>query len=252
MAVQLKWYWANQRIEIKLLADEQQVQRTMEHKGNHMSRTDKAAQLTKPGTTDMKIGIIGAEAIGSAFARALARVGIGADISNSRGPASLASLVQEIGPTARAVEPAEAARADIVLVAVNWSKLPAALASLPEWAGRIVIDANNPLVVEGDQLKRVDLNGRLSSEVFSELAPDARVVKAFNHLPAASLSGDPKHEGGRRVLFFSGDDAEAKSQVGALIGRLGFFGIDLGPLSTGARLAQPGGPLSALNLVKFD
>src|SRR6266849_8772756 len=252
MAVQLKWYWANQWIEIKLLADERQVQRTMENKGNHMSRTDKAAQLTKPGTTDMKIGIIGAGAIGSAFARALARVGIGADISNSRGSASLASLVQEIGPTARAVEPAEAARADIVLVAVNWSKLPAALASLPEWAGRIVIDANNPLVVEGDQLKRVDLNGRLSSEVFSELAPGARVVKAFNHLPAASLSGDPKHEGGRRVLFFSGDDAEAKSQVGALIGRFGFFGIDLGPLSTGARLAQPGGPLSALNLVKFD
>ena len=252
MAAQLKWYWANKWIEIKLLADERQVQQTMENKGNHMSRTDKAVQLTKPGTTDMKIGIIGAGAIGSAFARALARVGIGADISNSRGSASLASLVQEIGPTARAVEPAEAARADIVLVAVNWSKLPAALASLPEWAGRIVIDANNPLVVEGDQLKRVDLNGRLSSEVFSELAPGARVVKAFNHLPAASLSGDPKHEGGRRVLFFSGDDAEAKSQVGALIGRLGFFGIDLGPLSTGARLAQPGGPLSALNLVKFD
>ena len=160
--------------------------------------------------------------------------------------------MQEIGPTARAVEPAEAARADIVLVAVNWPKLPAALANLPEWAGRIVIDANNPLVVEGNQLKHVDLNGRLSSEVFSELAPGARVVKAFNHLPVASLSGDPKHEGGRRVLFFSGDDAEAKSQVGALIGRLGFFGIDLGPLSTGARLAQPGGPLSALNLVKFD
>jgi len=252
MAAQLKWYWANKWIEIKLLADERQVQQTMENKGNHMSRTDKAVQLTKPGTTDMKIGIIGAGAIGSAFARALARVGIGADISNSRGSASLASLVQEIGPTARAVEPAEAARADIVLVAVNWSKLPAALASLPEWAGRIVIDANNPLVVEGDQLKRVDLNGRLSSEVFSELAPGARVVKAFNHPPAASLSGDPNHEGGRRVLFFSGDDAEAKSQVGALIGRLGFFGIDLGPLSTGARLAQPGGPLSALNLVKFD
>src|SRR5216683_1307680 len=214
MAAQLKWYWANQWIEIKVLADGRQVQRTIENKSNRMSRTYKAVQVTKPGAEGMnRIGIIGAGAIGSAFARALARVGIGADISNSRGPASLASLVQEIGPTARAVEPAEAARADIVLVAVNWSKLPAALASLPEWAGRIVIDANNALVVVGDQLKRVDLNGRLSSEV-----------------------------------FFSGDDAEAKSQVGALIGRLGFFGIDLGPLSTGARLAQPGGPLSALNL----
>ena len=134
----------------------------------------------------------------------------------------------------------------------NWSKLPAALANLPEWAGRIVIDANNPLVVEGNQLKRVDLNGRVSSEVFTELVPGARVVKAFNHLPAALLSDDPKREGGRRVLFFSGEDAQARSKVGALIDRLGFFGIDLGPLSTGARLVQPGGPFSALNLVKFD
>src|SRR5258706_16211869 len=106
-----------------------------------MNRTHKAVQFTKPGTEDMnRIGIIGAGAIGSAFARALARIGIGADVSNSRGPASLASLVWEIGPTARAVDSTEAARADIVLVAVNWPKLPAALANLPEWARRIVID----------------------------------------------------------------------------------------------------------------
>jgi 8-hydroxy-5-deazaflavin:NADPH oxidoreductase len=197
-----------------------------------------------------RIGIIGAGAIGSAFARALARVGIGADISNSRGPASLQSLVQQIGPTVRAVEAADAARADIVVVAVNWPKLPAALANLPNWAGRIVIDANNAIVIPG--FTPVDLNGRLSTEVFTELVPDARVVKAFNHLPAALLSDDPTREGGRRVLFFSGDDAAAKSQVGALIDRLGFFGIDLGPLSIGGRLMQFGGPFPALNLVRFD
>ena len=54
-----------------------------------MSRTYEAVQVTKPGAEDRnKIGIIGAGAVGSAFARALARVGIGADISTSRGPAS--------------------------------------------------------------------------------------------------------------------------------------------------------------------
>jgi 8-hydroxy-5-deazaflavin:NADPH oxidoreductase len=53
------------------------------------------------------------------------------------------------------------------------------------------------------------------------------------------------------VLFCSGDDAGAKAGVGALIERLGFFGIDLGSLSVGARLVQfPGGPLPALNVVK--
>ena len=46
-------------------------------------------------------------------------------------------------------------------------------------------------------------------------------------------SGDPRAEGGRRVLFYSGDDAAAKAEVGALIERLGFFGIDLGSLAVG-------------------
>jgi len=54
------------------------------------------------------------------------------------------------------------------------------------------------------------------------------------------------------VLFLSGDDADAKAQVAALIDQLGFFGIDLGELSVGAKLVQfPGGPLPTLNLVKF-
>jgi len=96
------------------------------------------------------------------------------------------------------------------------------------------------------------LNGRLSSEIFAGLVPGARVVKAFNHLQPHLLSSDPRAEGGRRVLFYSGDDVGAKAEVGALIDRLCFFGIDLGQLSVGARLVQfPGGPLPALNLVKF-
>ena len=76
-----------------------------------------------------------------------------------------------------------------------------------------------------------NVNGRLSSEVLTDLVPGARVVKAFNHLPPPLLAADPGHERGRRVLFFSGDDPRAKSQVSGLIDRLGFFGIDIGPLS---------------------
>lgn len=196
------------------------------------------------------IGIIGSGAIGSAFAKALANKGIEAVIANSRGPASLANLVRDLGPSIRAGTREEAAAQDIVLVAVNWSKLPAALSGLPDFDGRIVIDANNP--IEGPLFKPAELHGRASSEAFADLVPGARVVKAFNHLQPHLVFGDPAAEGGRRVLFFSGDDARAKAVVGALIGQLGFFGIDLGPLSIGARLVQfPGGPLPALNLVKF-
>lgn len=196
------------------------------------------------------IGIIGAGAIGSAFARALSRKGIELVIANSRGPQTLAALVQELGPTARAGTREEAAAQDIVLVAVNWSKLPTALAGLPDFGGRIVIDANNS--IEAPAFKAVDLQGRTSSEVFAEWVPGARLVKAFNHLAARLLESDPAAEGGKRVLFLSGDDVEAKGQVSSLIEQLGFCGIDLGELSVGARLAQfPGGPLPILNLVKF-
>ncbi|MFL5100880.1 MAG: NADPH-dependent F420 reductase [Xanthobacteraceae bacterium] len=198
----------------------------------------------------MTIGIVGSGAIGAAFARTLARAGIAATISNSRGPDSLKDLVSELGPLIKAGTREEAARADIVFVAVNWSKLPTALAGLSDWSNRIVIDANNP--IEAPLFKPVDLNGRVSSEVVADLVPGARVVKAFNHLRADILAGDPQADGGRRVLFYSGNDNAAKADVAALIDRIGFVGIDLGSLAVGGRLAQfPGGPLPNQNLVKI-
>jgi predicted dinucleotide-binding enzyme len=67
----------------------------------------------------MSIGIIGSGAIGTAFARTLARAGIAATISNSRGPDSLKELVRELGPSIKAGAREQAARADIVLVATG-------------------------------------------------------------------------------------------------------------------------------------
>jgi predicted dinucleotide-binding enzyme len=197
------------------------------------------------------IGIIGAGNIGRAIARAFARKGIAATLSNSRGPESLATEVADIGGLVTAGTREEAAAKDIVFVAVNWSKLPGALAGLPPFGGRIVVDANNP--IEAPLFKPAELGGRASSEVFADLVPGARVVKAFNHLLSELLAADPTSDGGKRVLFYSGDDAGAKTAIGALIEQLGFFGIDLGSLAIGGRLTQfPGGPLPALNLVKFD
>jgi 8-hydroxy-5-deazaflavin:NADPH oxidoreductase len=199
----------------------------------------------------MTIGIIGAGAIGTAFARTLSRVGIKAMISNSRGPDTLKDLVRELGPSIKAGTPAETARTDIILVAVNWTRLPAAMAGLPGWEGRIVVDANNP--IEAPLFKPADLGGRVSSTVFSELVPGARVVKAFNHLRAELLASDPRSHGGQRVLFYSGDDAAAKAEIAALIERLGFAGIDLGSLEVGGRLAQfPGGSLPNQNLIRIS
>ena len=195
------------------------------------------------------IGIIGSGAIGSAIARTLARAGIAATIANSRGPDSLKALTGELGPSITAGTREQSAKADIVFIAVNWTKLPAALAGLPDWNGRIVVDANNP--IEAPLFKPVDLNGRASSEVVADLVPGARVVKAFNHLRADILATDPKATDGRRVLFYSGNEPASKAEVAALIDRLGFAGIDLGSLDGGGRLAQfPGAPLPNQNLIK--
>ena len=86
------------------------------------------------------IGIIGAGQIGTAIATALARHGIPATLANSRGPESLADTVAALGPSITAGSHEEAASKDIVSAAVNWSKLPAALAGLPDFGRRIVVD----------------------------------------------------------------------------------------------------------------
>src|SRR5450830_1880538 len=91
----------------------------------------------------MTIAIIGAGAIGSAIARQLARHGIPASIANSRGPQSLQALTAELGPHIRAVSIDQAAQAELVIVAVNWGRLPDALRALGPWNGRILVDANN-------------------------------------------------------------------------------------------------------------
>jgi hypothetical protein len=199
----------------------------------------------------MTIGIIGAGLIGTAFARRAVQAKIPAILSNSRGPESLAGLVSEIGGRVRAGTRSEAAAQDMVLLAVNWSKLPAALAGLPDFGGRVVIDANNP--IEPPTFQPADLHGRLSTEVVIDHLPGARVVKAFNHLPAKVLGEDPHVAGGRRVLFFAGADPKAKADVATLIEKLGFFGVDLGRINEGGRAINlPGGNLLTLNLVRLS
>jgi predicted dinucleotide-binding enzyme len=158
----------------------------------------------------MTIGIIGSGAIGKAFARTLARAGIEATISNSRGPDSLKELVRELGPSIKAGTRDEAARADMVFIAVNWTRLPEALAGLSDWHGRIVIDANNP--IEAPLFKPVDLKGRVSSEVVADLVPNARVVKAFNHLRAEVLASDPQDHGGSSVSILGRSRSAASSR----------------------------------------
>jgi 8-hydroxy-5-deazaflavin:NADPH oxidoreductase len=194
------------------------------------------------------IGIIGAGMIGGAIAVRLGAKGIAATIANSRGPETLGEVIAKAGPSITASTREDAASKDIVFVAVNWPKLQGALAGLPDWNGRILVDTNNPM--QRPPLPPIDVGARASSAIVQGWAPGARVVKAYNHHFHANLRKDPAAEGGRRVLFLAGDDAAAKTDVARLSEALGFFAIDLGDIEHGSRLFQsPGGPLIAHDLV---
>jgi predicted dinucleotide-binding enzyme len=186
----------------------------------------------------MRIGMIGSGEIAQGVAKYALQQGHEVLLCNRSGPAKLASIVAALGPGAKTVSLAEAAAAEIVLLAVPWEAVHEVLAGLPPWDGRIVIDATNPFLDPAPLLVMPDLGGRTSSEIVADLVPGARLVKAFNTMFADKLQEGPRRNGARRVLFVSGDDEAAKAAVSSLIESFGFATIDLGDLRDGSRMQQ--------------
>lgn len=188
----------------------------------------------------MKIGIIGSGHIGGTAARLFIEGGHEVALANSRGPASLAPLVAELGPNAHAMSVDDVARfGEVVLLATPF-RAPEALPSAELLRGKVVIDAMNPYDPNGGQL---DLGDSTSSEETAKRLPGARIVKAFNtiwfeHLATQGDVTKPVDE--RRVIFCAGDDAEAKQIVATLIEEIGFAPVDTGSLREGGRRQQPG------------
>lgn len=193
------------------------------------------------------IGIIGAGNIGKAVANHLLQSGYPVILSNSKSPESLKATIALLGSGVKAVTTAEAAGADIVLLALPWSQVKT-LTQITDWKDRIVIDATNHFTPD---FQVEDLGGRASSEVVQEYLPGARLVKAFNTLYFKILEANPVTENGHRVLFVSGDDKEAKTAVNEVIITIGFAPVDLGSLSVGSKFQQAKGALSLLNLIKL-
>jgi len=194
----------------------------------------------------MQIGILGAGHVGLAVGRRVIGAGHRVKLSSARGAQALTPVARGIGAEAASVS--EAAAADLVLLAVPWPAVADTLDPLPEWQGRILIDATNPFVTI-DPLELADLEGQSASVIVAEHAPGARVVKAFNTITMANFEKGPRQGGARRVLFVSGDDVASKRTVQELITELGYATIDLGGLDEGGRMQQPGGPLAGLDLL---
>lgn len=202
------------------------------------------------------IGLIGAGHIGSQLARLAVAHGYDVVVSNSRGPETLASLVRELGPRARAATPAEAAAAgDIVVVTIplkSYRTVPAA-----PLAGKIVIDTNNYYPQRDGHIAELDNESTTTSELLQAHLPESKVVKAFNHIYASELTthGQPAGSKNRRALVIAGDDENAKAAVARLIDEFGFDVVDAGPLKESWRIQRdtPGyGPRRTADELRRD
>jgi NADPH-dependent F420 reductase len=185
----------------------------------------------------MKIGIIGAGNVGGALGTRWAQGGHEV-IFGSRNPdsAPIAELLAQAGSKTRAGSVPDAVTAsDIVLLATPWPATQSALAGAGDLSGKVLIDATNPLRPTLDGLELGTTTS--GAEQVAKWAPGAKVVKAFNTV-GSNLMADAHFGGEPPVLFYCGDDAEAKRTVGALAGELGFEAVDAGPL-TQARLLEP-------------
>ena len=189
----------------------------------------------------MKIGIIGSGNIGGTVAQNAIDAGHSVAISNSRGPESLAELVDDLGPNARAATVEDAAVfGDILIEAIpfgEYKHLPA-----DALAGKTVVSAANYYPErDGD----IDFDGRTQTELVAAHLADSTVVKAFNTMYYETLRNErrpnaPLEE--RLVLFLAGDDGEAKTTVATLIEDIGFAPFDVGSLSDGQYM-EPGSPI---------
>ena len=187
-------------------------------------------------------GFIGSGHIGSTVARLAVAAGDDVLMSNSRGPETLAGLVADLGPRARAVSAEEAASAgDVVVVTIPFGAVSGI--SVAELVDKVVIDTTNYYPARDGVVAGLEDGSTTSSELVQQALRGASVVKAFNniqfdHLAAlARPAGDPE----RTTLPVAGDDPAAKDLVRTLLDRIGYDTLDLGPLAAG-RAVQPGAP----------
>lgn len=187
----------------------------------------------------MNIGIIGAGQVAQAFAQKAIDAGHSVVFSSRRGPDSLIALIESFGPLASSATPSKAVENPVVLLAVPWPNVDSVLRSLPEWYGQILIDATNGFEEEG----LVDFGGGSSSERVAALVPGARVVKAMNSLFMTNFVLEPVSDDFRRVVFISGVERAAKSEIADLFESFGFAPVDLGDLREGGHKQAVGSTL---------
>jgi len=182
------------------------------------------------------IGFIGSGHIGGTLARLAVGAGHDVVLSNSRGPETLADLVAELGPHARAATPDGAAEAgEVVVVTIplkSYRDVP-----VEPLRGKVVIDTNNYYPQRDGHIVELDDESTTVSELLQAHLPESKVVKAFNNINFKMLSdlARPSGDPDRSVLAIAGDDPGAKDVVARFVDDIGYDAYDVGPLAEGWR-----------------
>ncbi len=186
----------------------------------------------------MRIGIIGAGNIGSGLGKLFANHGHDIMFSYSRDPAKVRRLAEESGRNGHAGTAAEAAQfGDLVLLAVGWESVPAALNAAGPLDGKTLISCVNPLTPDYSGLTVGTTTS--GAEEIARLAPRATVVEAFLNVFAGILhSGSMRFGADVPSVFYCGDDLASKQVVANLITEIGLEPVDSGPLRN-ARFVEP-------------
>jgi 8-hydroxy-5-deazaflavin:NADPH oxidoreductase len=189
------------------------------------------------------VGFIGSGRIGSTVAQLAVAAGYQVIMSNSRGPQTLAGLVNELGPLARAGSGEQAAAGgDLVVLTIPLrahQSIPAA------WlAGQLVIDTCNYYPQRDGQIAGLDSGSLTSSELIQQHLAGAQVVKAFNNIYYRHLLALARKAGAsdRSFLPIAGDDTGAKARVSTFLDAIGYGAVDAGPLAESWR-QEPGTPV---------
>jgi hypothetical protein len=193
----------------------------------------------------MHIGILGSGLMGGKLGTLFARAGHEVVFSYSRSQEKLKSLAGDAGGKARAGTPREAAQeADVLLLAVHWSRVDDTLKQAGHLVGKIILTCTLPM--NADDTELVVAHTSSGAEELARRASGTRMVAAFNTVPSEVLFSvfEGRGNASRPSLVYCGDDARSKETAARLISDVGFDPVDAGPLRI-ARYMEPFGLLVA-------
>jgi predicted dinucleotide-binding enzyme len=187
----------------------------------------------------MRIGILGSGLMGGKLGTIWARAGHEVVFSYARSEQKLAKLARDAKGKARAGTPPDAAeRADVVLLAVHWSRVDDVLKQAGDLAGKVIVTCSLPM--NANDIDLVIAHTSSGAEELARKAPKARVVSAFGTVPSEVLFAvfEARRKRKKPSLVYCGDHAQSKGIVAQLIADVGFDPVDAGPLRI-ARYTEP-------------